>query len=187
MVIRKWSDKRLALVKLKTTNLQLRLNDIKKDIRSCSSAYPFEYSFLMKNLISCIKQKPDRNLFLSIFSVIAISIACLGLFGLASYTAVKRTKEIGVRKVLGSSVQNIVVLLSKDLLKPVLLGTLIAIPAWILCYAVNGCKDLPTAYTIQWWMFAAAALIAVIIALLTVSVQAVKAALANPVKSLRTE
>jgi putative ABC transport system permease protein len=123
---------------------------------------------------------------LGIFSVIAIFIACLGLFGLASYTAIKRTKEIGVRKVLGSSVQNIVMLLSKDLLKPVLLGTLIAIP--IGYYAMN--KWLQGfAYRIEfhWWMFAIAVITAVIIALITVGMQALKAALSNPVKSLRAE
>jgi len=123
---------------------------------------------------------------LSIFSVIAICIACLGLFGLASYTALKRTKEIGVRKVLGSSVENIVILLSKDLLKPVLLGTIIAVPVgyfmmqkWLQGFAYR--------VPIHWWLFAIAALIAVLIALITVSVQAVKAAMANPVKSLRSE
>jgi putative ABC transport system permease protein len=123
---------------------------------------------------------------LSIFSAIAIFIACLGLFGLASYTAIKRTKEIGVRKVLGSSVQNIVVLLSKDLLKPVMAGTILAIPAgyfimnkWLQSFAYR--------ISIHWWMFAVSALAAILIALITVSSQAVKAALANPVKSLRTE
>jgi putative ABC transport system permease protein len=123
---------------------------------------------------------------LSIFSVIAIFIACLGLFGLASYTAIKRTKEVGVRKVLGSSVQNIVLLLTKDLLKPVLFGALIAIPVGY--YAMN--KWLQSfAYRIHfhWWMFAIAVTVAIVIALLTVGFQAVKAAIVNPVKSLRTE
>jgi len=125
-------------------------------------------------------------LVLTVFSIIAIAIACLGLFGLASYTAVKRTKEIGVRKVLGSSVQNIVMLLSKDLLKPVLVGTLIAVPLGY--YAMTRwLEGFAYRITIAWWMFAAAAAVAVVIALLTVSVQAIKAALANPVKSLRTE
>jgi len=123
---------------------------------------------------------------LGIFSAIAIFIACLGLFGLASYTAIKRTKEIGVRKVLGSSIQNICFLLSKDLLRPVLLGTLLATPVGY--YAMN--KWLQSfAYRIDlhWWMFAIAILAAFMIALLTVGFQAVKAALVNPIKSLRTE
>jgi putative ABC transport system permease protein len=123
---------------------------------------------------------------LSVFSVIAIGIACLGLFGLSSYTAIKRTKEIGVRKVLGSSVKNIVLLLSKDLLKPVLLGTIIAIPAGYFLMQ-NWLENFAYRTTIQWWLFLAAAMIAVFIALITVSVQAIKAALVTPVKSLRTE
>jgi len=123
---------------------------------------------------------------LSIFSVIAIFVACLGLFGLASYTALKRTKEIGVRKVLGSSIQNICFLLSKDLLKPVLIGTLIAIP--VSYYAMSTwLEGFAYRVSFQWWMFAIAILAAFMIALLTVGFQAVKAALANPIKSLRTE
>ena len=123
---------------------------------------------------------------LGIFSAIAIFIACLGLFGLASYTAIKRTKEIGVRKVLGSSIRNICFLLSKDLLRPVLLGTLLATPVGY--YAMN--KWLQSfAYRIElhWWMFGVAVFTAMVIALLTVGSQAIKAALANPIKSLRTE
>ena len=140
----------------------------------------------MSNLISNINPKKDNNLFSPFFQAIAIFIACLGLFGLASYTAMKKTKEIGIRKVLGSSVENIVILLSKDLLKPVLVGTVIAIPAgyyimqkWLQGFTYRG--------DIHWWLFAMAALVAVLIALITVSAQAIKAAVANPVKSLRTE
>jgi len=108
------------------------------------------------------------------------------LFGLASYTALKRTKEIGVRKVLGSSVRNIVLLLSKDLLKPVLIGTIIAIPAGYFIMQ-NWLQNFVYRTSIQWWLFLAAALVALLIALITVSIQAVKAALVNPVKSLRSE
>ncbi|MBO9657490.1 MAG: FtsX-like permease family protein, partial [Chitinophagaceae bacterium] len=117
---------------------------------------------------------------------LAIFIACLGLFGLASFTANKRTKEIGVRKVIGSSTWNIVVLLSKDLLKPVIIATIIAIPIgysvmnnWLGSYAYR--------INISWWIFAAAAFIATMIAVVTVSFQAVKAARVNPVKSLKAE
>ena len=132
------------------------------------------------------KTESRQQTVLSVFSVIAIFIACLGLFGLASYTAIKRTKEIGIRKVLGSSVQNIVLLLSKDLLKPVLLGTFIAIFAGY--YAMDQwLQGFAYRISVHWWMFAMAAIIALSIALLTVGLQAVKAAIANPVKSLRTE
>jgi len=186
LVISPGSDNRLALIKLKTNHLQSVVNDISKKYTSLAPAFPFEYTFLDEKFNLLYKTENRQEAILSIFSIIAICIACLGLFGLASYTAVKRTKEIGVRKVLGSSVQNIIILLSKDLLKPVLLGTLIAVPVgyyamfkWLQGFAYR--------VSLQWWMFVAAAAVAVFIALITVSLQAVKAALANPVKSLRTE
>jgi len=182
----KKDDRRLALIKLKTANIQSSIERIKKIYAGNASDYPFEYSFLNERFDNLYKSEIKQESLLSIFSVIAICIACLGLFGLASYTAIKRTKEIGVRKVLGSSVQNIVMLLSKDLLKPVLLGTIIAVPAgyfimqkWLQGFAYR--------ITIHWWLFAIAAMVAVLIALITVSFQAIKAAVANPVKSLRTE
>ncbi|MEO5891888.1 MAG: ABC transporter permease [Ferruginibacter sp.] len=186
LVISGNNDRRLALVKLRSSHLQSTINDIKKIYTSFASSYPFEYDFLDERFDKLYKTEIRQEMVLSILSFIAIFIACLGLFGLAAYTAVKRTKEIGVRKVLGSSIKNIVLLLSKDLLKPVLLGTLIAVPAgyylmlkWLQSFAYR--------IDIHWWMFAGAAMIAVTIALLTVSFQAVKAAVANPVKSLRTE
>lgn len=182
----KKDDRRLALIKLNTSDIQQTVSRLKIIYTSAAPDYPFEYSFLDEKFDKLYKSEMRQETLLSIFSLIAICIACLGLFGLASYTAIKRTKEIGVRKVLGSSVQNIVLLLSKDLLKPVLLGTLIAIPVgyyamfkWLegFAYRIN----------VHWWMFAGAALVAVVIALLTVSFQAIKAAVANPVTSLRTE
>ncbi|HTQ65872.1 MAG TPA: ABC transporter permease [Puia sp.] len=179
-------DRRLALIKLKTAQLKEAINRIKNIYVSNAPDFPFEYSFLDEKFDELYKSEIKQESLLSVFSAIAICIACLGLFGLASYTAIKRTKEIGVRKVLGSSVQNIVLLLSKDLLKPVLLGTLIAVPLGY--YAMqNWLNNFAYRTNIPWWLFAVAALVAVMIALLTVSVQAVKAALANPVKSLRTE
>jgi putative ABC transport system permease protein len=186
LIISPGSDMRLALIKLKSNHLQSTIDEVKKSYTGLASAFPFEYTFLDEKFNNLYKAETRQESILSIFSVIAICIACLGLFGLASYTAIKRTKEIGVRKVLGSSVQNIVVLLSKDLLKPVLLGTLIAIPVGY--YAMSKwLQGFAYKVGLHWWMFAAAAAIAVIIALATVSFQAIKAALANPVKSLRTE
>ena len=186
LVISPGKDKRLALIKLKTANLSSTIKAIKRAYTDVATDYPFEYTFLDERFDNLYKTESRQESVLSIFSIIAIFVACLGLFGLASYTAIKRTKEVGVRKALGSSVQNIVFLLSKDLLKPVLLGAFIAIP--IGYYAMN--KWLQGfAYRIHfhWWMFAIAVLIAVTIALITVSFQAIKAAMANPVKSLRTE
>lgn len=179
-------DRRLALIKLKTNHLPEAIKEIKTIYESAASSYPFEYDFLDERFNQLYKSEARQESIVGIFSAIAIFIACMGLFGLAAFTAVKRTKEIGVRKVLGSSIPNIVMLLSKDLLKPVLLGTLVAVPAGY--YVMN--KWLQGfAYRIgmHWWMFVAAAMVAVMIALITVSFQAVKAAIANPVKSLRTE
>jgi putative ABC transport system permease protein len=182
----KQGDRRLALIKLKTSNVQSAIDRIKKIYAKYASDYPFEYSFLNERFDNLYKSEIKQESLLSIFSAIAICIACLGLFGLASYTAIKRTKEIGVRKVLGSSVENIVMLLSKDLLKPVFLGTIIALPAgyfimqkWLQGFAYR--------IAIHWWLFVVSAMVAVLIALITVSFQAIKAAIANPVKSLRTE
>ncbi len=186
LVIACGSDRRLALIKLKTTHLQSVIDDIKRSYAGFAASYPFEYDFLDDRFGQLYKTELRQQSVLSIFSIIAIFIACLGLFGLAAYTAIKRTKEIGVRKVLGSSIQNIVVLLSKDLLKPVLLGTMIAVPAGY--YAMTKwLEGFAYKVPVQWWMFALAAAIALLIALITVSLQAVKAALANPVRSLRTE
>jgi putative ABC transport system permease protein len=186
LVISPGRDKRLALIKLKTANLSSTIDAIKKVYTAAAPEYPFEYSFLDERFDQLYKTEARQQTVLSIFSLIAIFIACLGLFGLASYTAIKRTKEIGVRKVLGSSVRNIVLLLSKDLLKPVLLGTVIAIPAGY--YAMNKwLQGFAYRISFHWWMFALAVMTAVTIALITVSFQAIKAAVANPIKSLRTE
>ena len=187
MVISTSEDWRVAVIRLKpNSKLSSTIENIKKLYSSAAPGYPFEYNFLDEEFNRHYNDDIKQGTVLSVFSGIAIFIACLGLFGLASYTAIKRTKEIGVRKVLGSSIQNIVLLLSKDLLKPVLLGTLIAIPIghyvmskWLQSFAYR--------VDIQWWMFVVSAFVAILIALLTVSFQAVKAALANPIKSLRTE
>jgi putative ABC transport system permease protein len=123
---------------------------------------------------------------LSLFAVIAICIACLGLFGLSMYATRQRTKEIGIRKVLGASVTGVTALLSKDFLQLVFLAILIAFPiAWLLMN--KWLEDFAYRITISWWMFVVAGIVTVLIALITVSFQAIKAAVTNPVKSLRTE
>jgi putative ABC transport system permease protein len=120
------------------------------------------------------------------FAFLAIFISCLGLLGLAMFTAEQRTKEIGIRKVLGASVPGLFALLSKEFLQLVIIALLIATPlAW---WAMNNwLKDYNYHTAISWWVFAVAGLLAIMIALITVSFQAIKAALANPVKSLRAE
>lgn len=118
--------------------------------------------------------------------MLSIFVACLSLFGLAAYTAERRTKEIGVRKVLGASVQNLVSLLSKDLVKLVILAAVIAFP--VAGWAMNKwLQHFVYKTSISWWVFAAGGIAAILIALVTVSFQTIKAAIANPVKSLRTE
>ncbi len=122
----------------------------------------------------------------AIFAALAIVLACLGLFALAAYTTAQRTKEIGIRKVLGASISNITFLVSKEFMQLVFIAIIIASPlAWIA--ARKWLQDFAYRIDINWWIFVAAGLLAVFIAMITVSVQAIKAAVANPVKSLRTE
>ena len=123
---------------------------------------------------------------MNLFAGIAIALACLGLFGLSAYTTQQRFKEIGVRKVLGASASNLVLLLSKDFIKLVIIAFVLAAPvAW---YAMNNwLNDFAYRIKISTWIFITTGLLAVIIALATISFQTIKAAIANPVKSLRTE
>jgi putative ABC transport system permease protein len=123
---------------------------------------------------------------LNIFATVAILLAVLGLFGLSAYAIQQRVKEIGIRKILGASVPNLVTLLSKDFLKLVAIASVIAFPiAWLVMN--KWLEDFAYRVNIPWWIFLFAGLITVIIALLTVSFQAIKAAFVNPVKNLRTE
>ena len=147
---------------------------------------PFEYQFLDEHFEDVYRADTQVSSIVGILAGLAIIISCLGLFGLASYSAERRLKEVGIRKVLGASVQNIVGMLSKDFMKYVLIAALIAVPlAWFCVY--KWLQDYAYRVEISWWIFIVAIIIAAMIALITVSFQAIKAALANPVKSLRTE
>jgi putative ABC transport system permease protein len=149
-------------------------------------AHLLEYHFLDEQLARFYADDHRRETMLIWAALATIFIACLGLFGLATYTAEQRIKEIGVRKVLGASVVNLTALLSKDFLKLVLIANGIAFP---LAWWVTGLWLQEFAYhiTIEWWIFLVAGGSAMFIALLTISYQAIKAALADPVKSLKTE
>ncbi len=149
-------------------------------------SYPLDYYFLDDDFARLHQADQQLGRVFQAFAFLAIGIACLGLFGLAAFTAERRTKEIGVRKVLGATVTNVVTLLSKDFVKLVLLANLIAWPlAW---YAMNKwLQSFAFRVEMEWWMFALAGGLALLIALLTVSTQALKAALANPVEALRYE
>ncbi len=151
-----------------------------------SPDHPFVYRFLDEDYNRMYQSEQQTGQLFSFFAGVAILVSCLGLFGLAMFTAQQRTKEIGVRKVLGASIGSIVTLLSRDFLKLVLIAIVIASP--IAYYAMNRwLQDFAYKIDIEWWVFALAGLLAVSIALLTVSFQSIKAALMNPVKSLRTE
>jgi len=147
---------------------------------------PFEYQFLDDHFKEVYRADQQVSSIVAVLAALAIIISCLGLFGLASYSAERRVKEVGIRKVLGASVQNIVSMLSKDFLKYVLIATLIAFPlAW---FSVDHwLQDFAYRISMSWWIFILAGILALSIALITVSFQAIKAALANPVKSLRSE
>lgn len=147
---------------------------------------PFHYSFLESDWGALYQSEQVSQRIFGVFSLLAILIACMGLLGLAIYIIQQRTKEIGVRKVLGASTPSIIALLSKDFLKLVLIAFVVASPlAW---YAMNQwLQDFAYKIAIEWWVFAVAGLLAVGIAVITVSFQSIKAALMNPVTSLRAE
>ncbi len=147
---------------------------------------PFAYEFVDAEYAYLYKSETIAGTLATGFAILAVFIACLGLFGLAAFTAEQRTKEIGIRKVLGASVGSIVVLLSKDFLKLVLVAIVIASPlAWWSLR--EWLQNFAYKIDIGWWVFALAGLLAILIALLTISLQSVKAALVNPIKSLCTE
>ena len=148
--------------------------------------FPVDFGFLDKSFERQYKSETLVHQLVSIFSLISIFIACLGLLGLAIFTAEQRRKEIGIRKVLGASVVSVVALLSSDFLKLVFIALILACPvAW---WAMNHwLSDFAYHIDLQWWMFGAVGALALLIAFFTVGGQAVKAALANPVKSLRSE
>ncbi|MPR34819.1 ABC transporter permease [Salmonirosea aquatica] len=174
------------LAKVKTRDLPALIASVEKQWKTLVVDEPLEYSFLEENFNATYRAEQKTGQILGLFAGLTIFVACLGLFGLATFTAEQRTKEIGVRKVLGASVTSVVALLSKDFLKLVAIAIVIASPiAW---YAMHfWLQDFAYKIDIGWWVFALAGVLAVGIALLTVSFQSVKAAVANPVKSLRSE
>ncbi|MEP7373251.1 MAG: ABC transporter permease [Chitinophagaceae bacterium] len=168
------------------SNMQGKLTAINDLYKQFFPGNPFDYFFADETYNKQYQAEQKLgNLFVA-SALVAIIIACLGLFGLAAFTAQQRIKEIGIRKVLGASVVSITQLLSKDFIKLVVISICIASPiAW---WAMNKwLQDFAYRISITWWMFAVAGLLAVLIAIVTVSVQAIRAAIANPIKSLRTE
>lgn len=174
------------LVKIKTGNVQQTLAGITAAWKKIEPDFPIRYSFLDQDFQKLFAEYIRLGKVVLFFSVISILIAVTGLFALTSFLAQQRVKEIGVRKVLGASVSGITALLSKDFIKLVIVAIVIAMPIawWALSKWLN---DFAYRINLDWWMFAMAGVITVVITLITVCVQAIKAAMANPVESLRTE
>ncbi|HTQ65355.1 MAG TPA: ABC transporter permease [Puia sp.] len=167
-------------------NLSQALEKTSDVLKTENPGFPFEYKFADKDFDAMFSAETLIGKLAGVFSLLAIFISCLGLFGLAAYTAERRTKEIGIRKVLGASVSGLAGLLAKEFLQLVTISCIIAFPAaWWLMH--NWLQNYEYRTTISWPIFALAGMTALLIALITVSFQAIKAAIANPVKSLRTE
>ncbi|MEO6542110.1 MAG: FtsX-like permease family protein, partial [Ferruginibacter sp.] len=174
------------LVRTKAGKTKAAIAGLEKICKALNPKFPFSYQFSDLEYTNLYKSEQVVNKLSDYFAFLAIFISCLGLFGLATFSAGQRTKEIGVRKVLGASVPNIVALLTGNFIKPVIIAILIAVPVSI--YIMNQwLQGFAYKIDIKWWMFASAGLIAIVIAIITVSSQAIKAAIVNPVKSLRTE
>jgi len=173
-------------VKLKTADIKNTIAYINNAWGKFVPGFPLDYKFMDETYAKMYKAEAKLSDLLWIFTIMAIVVGCMGLFGLAAFSAEQRTKELGIRKVLGANAFDIVGLLSKNFLVLVMIASLIAFPiAW---WAMNSwLKDFPYRVSISWWVFGIAIIAALAVALLTVSFQAIKAALTNPVKSLRTE
>jgi putative ABC transport system permease protein len=173
-------------VRIGVSNTPAVISVIKSIWKQMASSQPFDYSFMDDQFNKQYTSEEQVGRISITFAILAIAIACLGLFGLVTYAAEQRTKEIGIRKVLGANVPNIVSMIIRDFLKLVIIASVIAFPIaswgmkkWLQNFAYR--------VDIAWWIFLIAALVAIIITLVTISFQAIKAAIANPVTSLRSE
>jgi len=181
-----WWKGNILYIRTIGNTAQQAIAAVKTQYKKYAGEVPFSYNFLDKSFDEQYKSDQRTGTLFNVFAGIAIFISCLGLFGLATYTAQVKVKEIGIRKVLGASVSGIVQLISRDFLKLVFIAIIIATPvAW---WAMNKWPEgFAFRVDIGWWVFVIAGLSALLIALITISFQAMKAAVANPVKSLRTE
>jgi len=173
-------------IKITGSNISPALSYLEKTWKKYFPETPIDYTFLDENFDRLYESEQRQATLFTGFACIAIFIACLGLFGLSAFAISQRIKEIGIRKVLGADVGTIVSLLSKDFLKLVGIAAILAFPiAWY--FMNNWLQDFAYRINMPWWVFIIAGIAAALIALITISFQAVKAAIANPVKSLRTE
>ncbi|HTB27109.1 MAG TPA: ABC transporter permease [Puia sp.] len=174
------------MVKIKTTDISGLLSEVKKYWKAYNARTPFSYYFLDDKFASVYASEEKTGQIFSSFAVVAVFIASLGLLGLVAFTTEQRNKEIGIRKVLGASVSQVLMLLSKEFLLLVSLAFFISIPLtwWMMS---NWLNNFAYRININWWIFASGGIIAVIITLITISFQSIRAAVANPVESLRSE
>jgi len=173
-------------IKIKPNTQTAALKIIQKTFKQLYPLSPYSYVFKDEQNARAYEAVNKWKQILLFGAILTIFISCIGLFGLSVLSAEKRTKEIGIRKVLGASVRNVVSILSTDFLKLVFISLLIAIPlSWLA--ASKWLENYPYRISLSWWLFASGAILVILIALTTVSFQAIRAAVANPVKSLRTE
>jgi putative ABC transport system permease protein len=174
------------MVKIRTTDISGLLLEVKKDWNAYNARTPFSYYFLDDKFASVYAAEEKTGQIFSCFAVVAVLIASLGLLGLVAFTTEQRNKEIGIRKVLGASVSQVLILLSKEFLFLVSLAFFISIPfTWWMMH--NWLNNFAYRIYISWWIFAAGGIIAVMITMITISFLSIRAAIANPVNSLRSE
>ena len=175
-----------VVIRTSPANIQHIIGKLKTAFQGVYPDYPFSYGFVDQDLSKLYRSEQQMGKLFNVFSVVSIIVSCLGLFGLATFATQRRIKEIGVRRVLGASAAGIVAMLAKDFVKLVFAALLVAFPvAW---WVMNKWLDnYVYRAEISWWMFVLAGLMSIMIAFLTISYQSIKAALANPVDSLRTE
>lgn len=186
LVIRLKREGGSVAIRIKPQNAAASINVLEKISKKLNPAYPFSYSFLDKDLANLYQQEQRMGKIFNLFALLAIFISCLGLYGLSAFTAEQRTKEIGVRKVLGASIIQVTYMLLVNFTKLISIAMLIAIPlSWLIMnkWLNNFAYHITISWSIYLFVFCAIVLIACI----TVSYESVKAAIANPIKSLRTE
>jgi len=177
----------LALIRILPGNLQEAIDHIEKIWNKVVPGFPFEYNFVDESIDQMYRTEERLGNLLKYFTILAIIIACLGLFGLASFTAEQRTQEIGIRKVMGARVSTVMLLLSREFTWLVVISCLIAIPAALIVMKKVFLQNFEYRTDVAWWIFLGASLAALLIAILTVSYQAARAALSNPADALRYE
>jgi putative ABC transport system permease protein len=176
----------MVFIKIKTNTTASSLKTIQQIFKQLFPLSPYSYTFMNEENIKKYEAEAKWKQIMLFGAILTIFISCIGLFGLSVLSAEKRTKEIGIRKVLGASVNRVVTILSKDFLKLVFISLIMAVPAaWLAAH--KWLENYPYRISLSYWLFASAGLLVLLIALITVSFQAIKAAIANPVKSLRTE